>query len=228
MQPYFLPYIGYFQLMSVVDQFIVYDNIKYVKKGWINRNRVLANGKVQNISIPLKKASDSSMICERELSRNAGRLLDKQLRMIEESYRKAPFFSQTFDVVERCFKYKESSLFEYLLFSLKKVCRYLNIDTRITVSSTIDIEYSLKKDIKILAICKAIGSTEFINPIGGIDLYSKQEFSEKGVELKFLHPHLNEYPQSSPDFVSGLSIIDVMMYNGPLSVSKMLTDFNMV
>src|SRR5258705_11030314 len=94
MQPYFFPYIGYFQLIAAVDLFIVYDNIKYTKKGWINRNRMLRNGKDVMFSVPLKNDSDYLDVCERELAADFNR--DKLFNQLKGAYRGAPNFSQTF------------------------------------------------------------------------------------------------------------------------------------
>ena len=119
MQPYFLPYIGYFQLMKSVDTFIIYDNIKYTKRGWINKNRILVNGSDKLFSIPVKKDSDYLKIGERELANNSLSERKKILRQITNSYAKAPYFASTYPIIEKCFLCEESNLFHYILYSIK-------------------------------------------------------------------------------------------------------------
>ena len=139
MQPYFFPYIGYFQLIAAVDVFIIYDNIKYAKKGWINRNRILQNGKDVMFSLPLKKGADSLDVCQRELAPEFNR--DKLLNQIKGAYQCAPFFTQTFPLIELVALYDEANLFRFLHHSIVKICGHLGITTRINISSSITIDH---------------------------------------------------------------------------------------
>ena len=82
MQPYFFPYIGYFQLIKSVDEFVIYDNIQYTKKGWINRNRILVNGTDYLISLPLKKDSDYLNVVDRQLAESWEKDRTKLLTLI--------------------------------------------------------------------------------------------------------------------------------------------------
>src|SRR3989304_1948761 len=142
MQPYFFPYIGYFQLIQAVDQFIVYDNIKYTKKGWINRNRFLQNGKAVLFSVPLKKDSDFLDVKDREVSADFKK--DKLLNQIREVYRQSPYFEQAFSLFEKVVLNSETNLFSYLHNSIMETCQYLAIDTEIIVSSHLQIDHSLQ------------------------------------------------------------------------------------
>lgn len=211
MQPYFFPYIGYFQLIASVDQFIVYDNIKYTKKGWINRNRMLQNGKDVMFSLPLKKDSDSLDVVQRELAADFDR--DKLLNQFKGAYRRAPFFEQTFPLVEQIARYEEDNLFRYLHHSISRTCEHLGINTEILVSSEIGIDHELKGQDKVLALCVATGASSYVNAIGGMELYSKETFRENGIGLNFIKSKPFEYAQFGAEFVPWLSIIDVMMFN---------------
>lgn len=211
MQPYFFPYIGYFQLIAAVDVFVVYDNVKYTKKGWINRNRMLQNGKDAIFSLPLKSASDYLDVRERELAADFNR--DKLLNQFRAAYRRAPFFALTFPLVERIVRYEETNLFRFLHHSIVTTCEHLGIATRIKISSEIAIDHSLKNQDKVLALCAALGAGTYVNAIGGMALYAKDAFREKGVDLQFIRPKAFGYPQFGEAFVPWLSIIDVMMFN---------------
>lgn len=211
MQPYFLPYIGYFQLIAAVDTFIVYDNVKYTKKGWINRNRMLQNGKDVMFSLPLKSGSDSLDVYERELATDFNR--DKLLNQIKGTYRRAPYFEQTFPLIEQIVRHEDTNLFRFLHHSIVKTCEYLDIKTKIKVSSGITIDHDLKNQAKVLALCEAVGARMYVNAIGGMELYVKETFLEKGIDLKFVKSKPFEYPQFGDAFVPWLSIIDVMMFN---------------
>lgn len=217
MQPYFLPYIGYFQLIASADVFVIYDNIKYTKKGWINRNRMLLNGVDTTFSLPMRKDSDSLNVVQRELSPDFDRT--KLLNQFKGAYSRAPYFSQTFPLLERIVRCVDNNLFRYIHHSLVETCAHLGIATEIRISSEIDIDHNLKSQDKVLALCKATGADIYINTIGGTELYSRDEFKERGVDLKFIKAKPFEYSQFGAAFVPWLSIIDVLMFNSLEQIS---------
>jgi len=217
MQPYFFPYIGYFQLVSAVDLFIVYDNIKYTKKGWINRNRLLNNGQEAVFSLPLKGASDFLDVRDRELAESFE--ADRLLNQIGGAYGRAPYFAQTIRLVDEIVHHEERNLCRFLLRSIVKICEYPRIRTEIRPSSNVPVDDGLKGQDRVLAMCEAVGATTYINAIGGRELYSSEDFRARGIELKFISSRPFEYPQFGNEFVSSLSIIDVMMFN-PIDVVR--------
>jgi hypothetical protein len=226
MQPYFLPYIGYFQLIAAVDQFVVYDNIKYTKKGWINRNRFLQNGKDAMFSLSLKKDSDSLDVCERELATDFDR--ERLLNQLRGAYQRAPHFEQTFPLIEQVVRYPEPNVFLFLHNGIAQVCAHLGITTKIIVSSEVDIDHQLRAQDKVLALCEALDATAYVNAIGGVELYSKKTFQEKGIELQFIRSKPFDYVQFDDVFVPWLSIIDVLMFNPVGVVQSQLTQFDLV
>lgn len=211
MQPYFLPYIGYFQLIAAVDQFILYDNIKYTKKGWINRNRMLLNGTDAMFSLPLKKGSDYLDVVERELARDFDRT--NLLNQFKGTYGRAPQFELTYPLLERILRHDDANLFRYIHHSIERLCEHLGIKTEIKISSEISIDHELKGKDKVLALCKAVGATTYINTIGGVELYSKDDFLNQGINLQFIRSQPFHYAQFEAPFVPWLSIIDVLMFN---------------
>lgn len=229
MQPYFFPYIGYFQLVNSVDEFILYDNIQYTKKGWVNRNRVLVNGQDAYITLPLKRDSDFLHVNQRFLSDNWHRDRKKLLNKIESSYRKAPFFLDIFPLIEECVSFEENNLFQFIFNTIKLVNQFLNIQTPIVISSSVPVDHSLKAEKKVVAICKARGARLYINPIGGTQLYKNEEFESEGIELRFLRTLDFSYKQFEDKFVSRLSIIDVLMFNAVVKVQNYLSsEFELV
>jgi len=226
MQPYFLPYIGYFQLIAAVDRFVVYDNIKYTKKGWINRNRLLLNGADAMFTLPLKKDSDSLDVYERELAPDFDR--DKLLNQIRGAYRRAPHFVRTFPLIESIVRRPERNLFHYLHHAIREVCGYLDIATPITISSSVTIDHDLQSQDKVLALCEALGASAYINAIGGVELYSRQEFRDKGIALNFIKSLPFEYVQFGAPFVPWLSIMDVLMFNSLEAVQAQLAQVDFV
>jgi hypothetical protein len=211
MQPYFLPYLGYFQLMNVVDEFVIYDNIQFSKRGWIHRNRILQNGQPAYVSLPLKKDSDFLDINQRFLSDSFKRDKEKLLFKIKGTYKKAPQFEKVFPIIEQIFNFNETNLFEYIYNSLEMLKDFLNIETKLIRSSEIDIDHNLKSQEKVIAISKALKAEYYINPEGGKDLYAKNDFNDKQVNLQFHIFFPEPYQQFSSDFVSYLSIIDLLM-----------------
>lgn len=217
MQPYFLPYLGYFQLIGAVDRFVIYDQIKYTKKGWINRNRMLVNGSDSLFSLPLVKGSDSLDVVEREIAPDF--VADKLLAQFAGAYHRAPHFEQTFELLKEVVGFPERNLFHYIHHSVVSICRHLGIETEIVVSSTLPFDNGLKGQDKVLAICKAAGAAAYVNPIGGTELYETGVFADHGLQLRFIKSRHIEYPQLGATFVPWLSIVDVLMFN-PLSTAR--------
>lgn len=220
MQPYFFPYVGYFQLISAVDVFIVYDNIKYTKKGWINRNRYLSNGASSLFTVPVAGASDALDIRERQVAASFDR--DQMLHRIRAAYHKAPHRDRVMELFERCVRRTEPNLFHYIDTSIRDVCATAEIRTPFIVSSTLDIDPALQAQAKVLAICNAVGATEYLNPIGGRELYDSASFASRGVSLFFLQTRPEPYDQGSSPFVPFLSILDVLMFNDAPAIRRLL------
>lgn len=228
MQPYFFPYIGYFQLMNAVDKFVVYDNIEYTKKGWINRNRILNNGKDDFITLPLKKDSDYLSIAERKLADSWPQDKIKMLNRIRQSYLKAPGFAETFPLIEACINFENTNLFAFILNSLQLMKNHLGINTTLITSSTVNADHTLKSEARVISICRAMQADEYINPIGGIELYSADGFASAGLTLKFIKARNVAYPQGNVPFVPFLSIIDVLMFGGKKLAMDLLSEFDFI
>jgi hypothetical protein len=227
MQPYFFPYIGYFQLINAVDEFVIYDNIEFTKKGWINRNRILVNGQDAYITVPLKKDSDFLDIKARWLADTWRSERSKMLNRITESYRKAPQFNVVYPVIEKAILFDDLNLFNFILHSVNQVNGYLGISTSIVVSSAIEMNHALKAEEKVMGMCKAKNADTYLNPIGGVDLYSKERFRNEGIELLFIKSDHLTYKQFNNEFIPWLSIIDVMMFNDKDTIKGML-DLNTI
>jgi hypothetical protein len=226
MQPYFLPYIGYFQLMNAVDKYVIYDNIQYTKKGWINRNRILQNGKEALITIAVEKDSDYLDIKDRCISKNFDR--KKLLNQIREPYRKAPYFEAVMSLAEDIVNYEERNLATYIFNSVDKVRNYLGIGAELVISSTINTDHSLKGRDKVIALCKSLDAKDYYNPIGGRALYNKEDFAKENINLSFLSANPIEYKQFSNKFVPWLSILDVMMFNPVEEIKGMLNEYKLI
>jgi energy-converting hydrogenase A subunit M len=228
MQPYFFPYIGYFQLINSVDKFIIYDNIQYTKKGWINRNRILVNKKDQLITLPIRKDSDYLNIIERELSESWKIDKNKMLNVIKSSYNKAPYFQDTFELISKCLNNPETNLFKFIYDSIISINNYLEIKTPIIISSTVDIDHTLKSQDKVLSLCKKQNADIYINSIGGVELYNKETFRKNNIELNFIKSNPIQYKQFNNEFISWLSIIDVMMFNSKQQIKEYLNNYTLI
>lgn len=228
MQPYFFPYLGYFQLINAVDKFVVYDNIQFTKKGWFNRNRLLFNGKVDYFSINIAKGSDYLDVCERKISNFFfQKESSKILRKIEQNYKKAPQFDLVFSLISMIFKYNDDNLFNFLYNSLIKTLSFLEIEINLITSSTLLTNQELKNQERVMDICKYLKAKTYINPIGGIELYDKDVFKKNEINLHFLKSELPNYPQLHKGFIPGLSIIDVMMFNSVEEIKEMLKKYKL-
>lgn len=227
MQPYFFPYIGYFQLINAVDTFVIYDDVNYINKGWINRNNILVNGKSNLITFPLKNASQNKLINETEISEGI-KNAEKLLKTIELNYKKAPFFKEIYYVLADIILLKSADIATFNLKGINAICNYLSVSTKIVSTSAIYNNTHLKAQHRILDICKQEAATHYINPIGGMEIYSKELFVNSGILLNFIKAKPFEYKQFKNEFVPWLSIIDVMMFNAPDNIKKMLNQYELI
>jgi len=230
MQPYFLPYLGYWQLSHAVDIFVIYDKVEYTKKGWINRNRIIINRSDSYITLPLRRASDSLLINQREL---AAGFFDKDasalLRRVEASYQKRPFAPEAMEFLRDCLHYRNFNLFEFLMHSIRTVTELLQINTPIVISSELEFDENLRGQERVIAICEAVGANHYINPPGGVKLYEPLSFHQKNIDLSFLQPQINPYPQGEgPAFTEHLSILDVLMNVGSNGAIDKLGEFKLI
>ncbi|MCO6174194.1 WbqC family protein [Flavobacterium sp. NRK F10] len=229
MQPYVFPYIGYFQLINAVDVFVLYDDVNFIKGGWINRNRILLKEEDHTFTISCKKISSFSRINEIEANFTEK---DKQkfLKKIEQSYIKAPYFEEAFAVVKEGLNGENQYIAEMCKKSISSVLGYLDIDTKLTVSS---VEFSdtlgMGRADRLIEMTKRSGKSMYINVIGGKELYDKEYFEQNGVELSFIKSDSTiQYKQFDNDFVPWLSIIDVMMFNSKEEIKQILTQYTLI
>lgn len=227
MQPYFFPYIGYWQLINAVDKFVILDDVNYIVRGWINRNRILINEEAHYINLPVLSPSQNKLINEVFLNEEYI-LYEKLLRKIELAYKKAPYFDDVYKLIEEVICYEERNLTKFLEFSLITINKFLGINTEILLSSNIIKDSSLKGEQKIIDICKILKTDRYINPIGGTSLYSKDNFLEHYLELKFLKTDDIKYKQFNSSFIPWLSIIDVIMFNDRKKIEGMLNSYSLV
>ena len=224
MQPYFFPYIGYWQLISAVDTFVIYDDVNYIKQGWINRNNIIGSNFNQLISLQVIGASSFKLINEIEVGNNS----QKILKTIEQTYKKAPYFESVFPLLQVIMQCEEKNLAKFLNFLIKEVCAYIEIKTTISTSSELVKNNKLKGQDKILDLCKVLKAKQYINVIGGRELYQKEMFSRENIELSFMKSKLLEYSQFREPFSANLSIIDVLMFNNKEKVRQYLTGYELV
>ncbi len=224
MQPYFMPYIGYFQLMKAVDKYIVYDDVNYIKGGWVSRNNILVNGEKKLFTISLKGASPNKLFNEIEIRDDFRKLL-KTLQM---NYSKASHYTETMDLLEKIISYPNKQLALFIANSFREILSYLSINTEIILSSDLLKDCSLKGKDKVLHICHILNADTYYNAIGGQDLYDKKEFMDKKVKLFFLETQIKEYPQQAQNFIPFLSMIDVLMNNSVEEINLLLDSYNLL
>ncbi len=229
MQPYFLPYIGYMQLMNAVDTFVLYDDVAFINRGWINRNKLLINGQEYLFTVPLKDASQNKPINEVHLADDP-KWRGKLLKTIEQGYRKAPHYGTVMPVTEKMVNFTTDSIADLIYFSLVELNQHLGLTTRLVQSSTIYNNGHLKAQERILDICQQEKASAYINPIGGMELYDKPTFAQEKIALSFIKAKRVEYPQfnRNQEFIPWLSILDVLMFNDVTTVRTMLDEYELV
>jgi hypothetical protein len=223
MQPYLFPYLGYFQLMAASQIFVVYDDVQFIKGGWIHRNRILLNGTPVWMTLPVASAAHTVEIRDREYI--AGEHRAKLLRRIHGAYRRAPQFAPTMTLVEKILALPTSSVAELNTCALREIAGLLGIAAKIVISSSIEKDSNTHGAARVASICKRLGATAYLNSIGGLELYDPRFFREHGLSLLFLEPQFTAYVQNSESFVPALSILDVLMHNAVATVRQMVRGF---
>ncbi len=223
MQPYFLPYMGYFHLIKAVDIFIIYDDVNYINKGYINRNSILVNQQPHKITLSLLGVSQNKLINEIEIGNNATKLL----KTIEMAYKKAPFFNDIFLILNNIFSNKEKNLAKFIGHSLQVIAHSLGLKTNFLYSSEIEKNNALTAQYKIIEICKKLSAKKYINAVGGQQLYDQATFKKENIDLFFIKSRLQPYKQFKNTFVPYLSIIDTMMFNDNFHILKMLEQYEL-
>ena len=229
MQPYFFPYIGYFQLINLVDRFVLFDDVQYIRHGWINRNRILkpVEGE-QYIILPLAEHKRDTLI--KDIKAVGGHdWKTKILRQIEHYKKKAPYYPKILELLTDCFDTTETNVTLLNGYFIKKIFGYLDLSAELCVSSAMNFDYSHVNDAGewALRISEQCGASEYINPPGGIDLFDADKFRQSNVKLKFIHPELKAYNQRRNTFEPGLSIIDVLMFNDVAETRAMLNNYTL-
>ena len=229
MQPYIFPYLGYFQLVSAVDVFVFYDDVNFIKQGWINRNKVLINGEENLFTIPVKNISSFRQINETEINYSIyEKWKGKFLKSLTQSYKKAPYYEEVMSMVIFILDKKYYNIANLAAESIQVVSKYLDLKTEFVFSSKNFAETrGLDKAERLIKILNQINSNHYINPAGGSDLYEKEYFQKYDIKLEFIKGTLPEYSHPSKEFISGLSIIDVLMWNSKGKVNKMLKQYSL-
>ena len=224
MQPYFMPYLGYFQLMAAVDKYVIFDDVNYIKRGWSARNNILVNGQSHLFNVAVDGGSQNNLYTQVTVIDDFAKLR----KTLEMAYKKAPFYLDTMALLEQVFSYNDRRFNFFMRNSYSIILEYLGIKTELLFSSDLSNNKELKGKDKILDICHLLGASEYYNAIGGQELYDRNEFDANGISLGFIDPVIEPYPQLSKEFVPGLSIIDVLMMNSREDSFKLLCKCNII
>ncbi|GIT98076.1 WbqC family protein [Sulfurovum sp. TSL1] len=223
-QPYFFPYIGSWQLINIVDIYVISDSMQYIKQGYINRNNILINQNRHLFTLEVLGVHRRSLINEVKVGRNARKIL----KSIFRAYRKAPYFKEVYPLLEEILLHDEKNLAKYVGYSIERVAQYLDIDTKMIYLSDLQRETALKGEDRVIEICKRLNADCYINSIGGQGLYTKENFLKEGIELNFIKTEDIEYRQFNNEFVPNLSIIDIMMFNSKEKIQEMLNRYELI
>lgn len=228
MQPYLFPYLGYFQLIRESDVFVFYDDVDFITRGWINRNKILINDEEDIFTIPCSNASQNEKI-EDVLISNHWRP-DKIIKKIRLTYANADQFDAALPIVETVVKEHGDQISVLAENSVLQVAEYLNLDVDFYRSSDLPVDQSLGRAERLIELTKHFGASNYVNMEGGQNLYEKPNFANQGVALHFLSASLPEYEQYTAEddtFYPGLSIIDVMMNVEKRQIIDMVSEYNL-
>jgi hypothetical protein len=218
MQPYFLPYMGYYQLLGAADLFISYDTAQFMKNGWIERNRYLLDGEPKWFGIALENSSHTLPIRDKRISQNFH--YPRMLEKLRHAYRKAPHFHTVMNWLTTLLEQPASSIAELNLRVLRASCALIGLDTPIIAASDLSPGAGLGGQARVLELMTETAATHYLNPAAGAFLYNADAFADAGVQLELLRAELPHYPQHKHEFVGGLSVLDALMFNPPEIVGE--------
>ncbi|HUN92747.1 MAG TPA: WbqC family protein [Burkholderiaceae bacterium] len=220
MQPYFFPYVGYFQLMAAVDVFVLHDDVQFIKAGWVHRNRFLLNGEAAWFGLQLAQGPSTALIREREIAPSFD--ATQLVRRIAAAYHRAPERDAALQLLQDVLAAGDRGLADVNERGLRRVGEFLRIATPIVRSSSLQLDPELRAQARVIEIVRRMRGDTYVNPIGGLELYDEAAFAEAGQQLRFHRCGEVAYPQFGSTFVPSLSILDVLMFNAPASVAAML------
>jgi hypothetical protein len=231
MQPYVFPYLGYYQLVEAVDCFVFFDDVHYINKGWINRNRILKQDEAFRFTVSLNKASQNKLISEITIV-DFIRWRTDFLRLLELNYKRAPFFTFFYIWLKEFLFSKEYRTISNLAAdSVKAVANLLGLSTQFIISSELAYKADHFQDgqDKILKICELLKADHYINPQNGMEIYAEDKFAAKNIELNFIKMNDIVYGQFEKEkFVPSLSIIDVLMFVDLAKARGLLKQYTLV
>ncbi len=209
MQPTFLPWAGYFNLMAQVDDFVFLDDVQLEKQSWQTRNRLFMNGCVQWISLPVRHSNLSQTIHETEVL-DTGRWCEKLARGFEQNYGKHPHYSVAREVLDLLTFQPGVKLSVLNETVIRYVAERLGITARLHRAGELGITGI--RSARLIALCKHFDAKEYLSPVGSADYLSEDGFTAKvTATLRFQEYHPQPYHQKgSREFVSHLSIVDVI------------------
>ena len=226
-QPYFLPYIGYWQLIAVADVFLIGDDYSFIKRGWITRNKIFDNHTIRSFSLNVSGVSSNKLISQISLTENL-HFKTKILHQVNTYYHKSAYFDIGYSLLEQIVFFPDLNLASFLEHSIRVICSYLDINTTIIRTSELNTYDMCKKQYRIFEYCKQLRADTYINSIGGQKLYDPQEFANHGITLKFLKSDFPPYKQFNNEFVPGLSILDAIMFCSKEQLQEMLGCYSLV
>jgi WbqC-like protein family len=225
MQPYFFPYIGYFQLIAASDIFVFHDDVQYIKSGWVNRNQILKEGRRCWITFPVLKAPHQCRINQRSYQGDH-KIRSRLLRSIETAYRKAPRFREIYPLLLDIMNFEDTNVAAFNRNLNRKILEYLGVRTPFVQSSQLAKDDSLKGQDRVIEICRRLGASQYLNPIGGRNLYQADRFSSADLQLRFLEPQMRS--ACDPALSPPLSIIDSLMRSSDEAVAAALNDYRLI
>jgi len=228
MQPYLFPYIGYFHLIEATDKIIFYDDVSFIKRGWINRNNILINAKDYLFTVPLEKPSQNKLINEIPVL-NDEQFTKTFFKQIQNAYQKAPFYKEVNEIIEHFFSKEYNNIADMAIASICMVYQYLDKELIWDKSSVFSPETKgMEKADRLIQLSKKANCNHYINLKGGIELYDKSYFKKRGVTLNFTESILKEYTQFNHNFVPWLSILDVLMFCEKEEVLDQFKSFKLI
>lgn len=216
LQPFYIPWRGYFHQIYKADAFVFFDDVQYEKRGWINRNRIKTAHGTKWLSIPVANKNsiiENTPICEIEIDRTQKDWREKHLKTIRQSYGKAPFFSKYETLLTEFYRRDQRFLADSTINLTIHLARELGIEkTKFYRAS--DFQATGRKTDRLLCLLEKLGATHYITGAAARSYIEPEKFTEAGIALEYMIYDYAEYEQFYPPFDASVSILDLLFMKG--------------
>ena len=216
-QPDFMPYLGFFDRLLKADIYVIFDNVQYTRRAWMNRDKIKTKKGEGWLTVSTQKAPQDTPINRILLAEGSWR--EDNLNLLRTNYRNSPFFHEIMPSIEELYKFPGTRMMDFNLASIQMLMQFFDIQIETVLASS--LEPQGKNNTMIIDIMKKLGYSRYLSGVGARDYFVPELYEQAGIEViwqDFKHP---VYPQQYDGFIPYLSSID-LLFNCGIKHSRLI------